>query len=59
MPRDPRELSLIKGEYRMGQSETVSGEAGDQPGAAPIRDGPPTYSELPTDAAAGNLTGQL
>lgn len=33
-----------------------TGIAGDQPGAVPILDGPPTASELPTDQDTGDPT---
>lgn len=33
--------------------EEVTGLAGDQPGALPVLDGPPTRDELPTDQTTG------
>lgn len=43
----------------MGQSETVSGEAGDQPGAIPVLSGAPTYAELPMDSGDGTVSGLI
>jgi len=56
MPRDARDLSLIDGEYRMGQSAVVTGDAGDQPGAVPVLDGAPTLADLPVDEENGEPT---
>lgn len=38
---------------RRTSPEAVTGMAGDQPGAIPILDGAPAYSELPVDQSTG------
>lgn len=58
MPRDPREERLINGVWASG-SDIVTGDAGDQPGACPVLDGPPARSQLPVDQGTGHPTGLI